>query len=195
MYHVIGSARNRGFRVIWMLEEIGEPYEITPTKPRSEEVTRHYPAGKLPVMLDGDTVITDSVAIITYLADKHGKLTRPAGTKERAVQDGHTMFLSDEFESLLWTAARNTFILPEERRVPEIKETLKWEYERSLERLEHRLGDGRFLMGETMTIPDILAGHCSRWAEVAKFPEPSERLAAYFTSLRNRPAYQRANEG
>lgn len=194
MYTVIGGVGSRAFRVLWMLEELEQPYTHIPAKPRSDEVTVHYPAGKIPVLIVDDTALTNSAAIITYLADRHGQLTFPAGTLDRARQDGHTHFVLDEMDSILWTAARHSFVLPEEHRVPGIKESLKWEYARSLDRLEARLGDGPFLMGDTMTIADILAAHCSRWAENAKFPNPSERLQGYFDALRNRPACLRVGQ-
>lgn len=194
MYTVIGSIRSRTFRVLWMLEELGQPYDHHPASPRSEDVTAHYPAGKVPVLLDDGTPLTDSTAILTYLADKHGALTHPAGTIERARQDGHTQFLLDEFDALLWTASRHSFILPEELRVPAIKDTLKHEYLTSLDRLAARVGKGPFLMGRTMTVPDIIACHCGGWAVAAKFPQPAGALKDYFTRLRNRPAYQKVSQ-
>jgi len=191
MYTVIGGIRSRTFRVIWMLEELGVPYEHNPAAPRSDDVVAHNPIGKVPVLLDEGTPLTDSTAIIQYLADKHGQLTHPAGTIDRARQDGLTHFLLDEMDAILWTASRHSFILPEDKRVPEVKESLKWEYERSLERLEQKLGDDPFLMGDIMTVPDIIATHCGNWAVSAKFPQPDGRVQAYFERMRARPAFER----
>ena len=192
MYTIIGGVRSRTLRVLWMLEELGLEYTHHPAAPRSDDVTAHYPAGKIPVLLDGDVALTDSTAILTYLADKHSALTFPAGSLERARQDGHTQFALDEMDALLWTAARHSFILPEEHRVPAVKDSLKWEYQRSLERLEHRVGDGPFLMGETMTVPDIVVAHCAGWAANADFPTPSAILQVYIDRLRGRDAFKRA---
>lgn len=192
MYTVIGGVRSRTLRVLWMLEELGQPYTHLPAAARSEEVKAHYPAGKVPVLLVDGATLTDSTAILTYLADRHDALTFPAGTLKRAHQDGHTQFLLDEFDALLWTASRHSFVLPEERRVGAIKDSLKWEYAQSLQRLEHRLGNGPFLMGEAITIPDIIAAHCAGWAVSAKFPQPGPGLQGYFDALRDRPAFKRA---
>lgn len=191
MYTVIGGLRSRTFRVLWMLEELGEGYEHQASAPRSDEVKAHYSAGKIPVLLDDGVAITDSAAIMTYLADKHSKLTFPAGTLDRARQDAHTQFILDEMDGALWTAARHTFILPEEKRVPQVKESLQWEYGVALDRLAERLGKGPFLMGEKMTVPDLLATHCANWAINAKFPEPTGKLAAYFDRMRDRDAFKR----
>ncbi|MCG6904700.1 MAG: glutathione S-transferase family protein [Rhodobacter sp.] len=192
MYTIIGGVRSRTLRVLWMLEELEQPYTHQPAAPRSDEVTALYPAGKVPVLVVDGTPLTDSTAILTFLADRHSALTYPAGTLDRARQDGHTQFLLDELDALLWTASRHSFILPEELRVSAIKDSLKWEYERSLQRLESRLGDGPYLMGDTMTVPDIIAAHCAGWAVSANFPEPSARLQDYFDGLRGRDAFRRA---
>ncbi|MCP3971900.1 MAG: glutathione S-transferase family protein [Rhodobacteraceae bacterium] len=194
MYTVIGNARTRAFRILWMLEELGVPYTHIPAAPHADEVRSHYPAGKVPVLIEDGTALTDSTAILTYLADKHSAFTFPAGTLDRAHQDGHTQFILDEMDALLWTAARHSFILPEQDRVPDVKNSLKREFVHSLERLQQRLGEGPYLMGDTMTIADILAGHCSRWAENAKFPDAPAPLQVYFERLRNRPAWQRAGQ-
>lgn len=191
MYKVIGGVQSRAFRVLWMLEELGEPYERIDAKPRSPEVVALNPSGKIPVLVDGDAALTDSTAILTYLADKHGKLTHAPGTIERARQDALTHTLLDEFDSVLWTAARHSFVLPEERRVPEVKDSLKWEFEASVERLADRFA-GPFLQGETMTVADILAVHCLNWAMGAKFPVENDTLAAYAKEMRARPAFKRA---
>ena len=192
MYIVIGGIRSRTLRVLWMLEELGVPYDHRPAAPRSDEVTALYPAGKIPVLLVDGTPLTDSTAILTYLADRHGKLTYPAGTLDRARQDGHTQFILDELDALLWTASRHSFVLPEDLRVGEIKDSLKWEYGNSLDRLESRLGGNEFLMGDKMTVPDLIAAHCAGWAVNAKFPEPGTKLQSYFDRLRNRPAFKAA---
>ena len=191
MYQVIGTRASRALRVLWMLEEMGVAYEHIPAGPRSDAARAANPAGKIPALRVGDAVITDSVAIMTYLGDVHGQLSFRAGTIERAQQDALTHRVNDEVDALLWTAARHSFILPEERRVPEVKDTLKWEMARNLAGLSEVL-NGPFLMGEEMTIPDILLAHCLRWAEIAKFPAPDAKLADYRARLEARPAFQAA---
>jgi len=192
MYTVIGGVRSRTLRVLWMLEELGQSYTHHAAAPRSPEVTSIYAAGKIPVLLDGDTAITDSTAILTYLTDKHGSFTHPAGTLKRAQQDAHTNFILDEMDAVLWAAARHSFVLPEDKRVPELKESLKWEYTISLDRLEQRLGDGPYLMGDMISVPDIIAAHCAGWAGNAGFPAPSPKLQKYVDDLRSRDAFIRA---
>lgn len=191
MYTLIGPIDTRAFRVLWMLEELGLPYEHVKSKPRTAETLKHNPAGKVPVLLEGDVALTDSVAIMQYLADKHGAFTYPCGTIERARQDGFTQFVNDELDGTLWTAARHSFILPEDKRVPAVKDSLKWEFGRSVDELMRRMGDGPFLMGEEMTVPDILTAHCGSWAIAAKFPLENEAFNAYVKRMRGRAAFGR----
>jgi glutathione S-transferase len=192
-YKVIGSVKSRTLRVLWMLEEIGAEYEHVPSAPRSEEVTRFNPAGKVPVLIAEGVPITDSVAIMTFLGDRHGKLTHAAGTIQRARQDSLTQAIVDEFDAALWTAARHSFVLPEDKRVPAVKDSLRWEFERSQEQFVPRMAeDGPFLMGEEMTIPDILLAHCMGWAVAAKFPV-TEPFKEHARRMRDRPAFARAS--
>lgn len=191
MYEVIGMRASRAMRVLWMLEEAGLPYRHIPAKPRDADAAAANPSGKIPALRDGDAVITDSVSIMTYLADKHGVLTAPAGTIARARQDAMTLQIIDDVDACLWAAARHSFILPEEHRVPGLKDAMKWEYTGNLKRIEAAM-QGDLLMGDEMTIPDILLGHCLGWAMVSKFPDPGKKLSAYHKRLRDRPAFVRA---
>ena len=191
MYTVLGSTKNRTLRVIWTLEELGVTYNQVVGDPGSAEVKALNPTGKVPALIVESEVFPDSIAIMTFLSDRHSALTFPAGSVERLRMDGHIQFLLEEFDNLLWVAAKNSFINPVDQRAPEVKPVLKWEFKRSLKRLEGRL-QGEFLMGETFTIADILAVHCLNWAFTAKFPEASDVLKDYAKRCRARPAYKRA---
>ena len=193
MYRVIGTVKSRAFRVMWMLDELGQDYEVTPAAPRSDEAREYNPLGKIPALVDGDNVLTDSVAIMTYLADKHGKLTAPAGTPERARQDAMTLWLIDEMDAILWTYAKHSFVLPEKLRAAEVKPTLKKEFARTADTFAASLdAAGEFIMGDQITLPDLLAVHCFGWAFGAGFPPIPETVKAYTNRLRARPAFRAA---
>ena len=104
---------------------------------------------------------------------------------------GYAAAFRAEADGTLWTAARHTFVLPEEQRRPEVKDSLRWEFARSLTTLERRLGDGKFLMGSEMTVPDIIAAHCLSWAMSANFPVEQPTLLDYHKRMTTRPAYLR----
>lgn len=152
MYTVIGPNKTRAFRVVWMLEELEQPFEQDDSGPRSEVALRYSASGKVPVLLDDGEPITDSAAILTYLADKHGALTAAPSTIARARQDAMTHLILDELDAVLWTAARHSFVLPEDRRVPDVKDSLKWEFGESLARIADGL-TSQWVMGDSFTVP------------------------------------------
>lgn len=191
MYQLIGATHTRAGRVLWMLEELGVAYEHISEMPHSSGVLAVNPAGKIPVLMVDGTPILDSTAMLTYLADHHGALTHPAGSLARAQQDSLTHFLLDEFDSALWVSTRHSIVLPEDMRVPAIKPSLHWEFERSQKALVQRMGDSDYLMGDMFTVPDIILTACLGWAEHAKFPLTQPRLTQYLAKTRARPAYQR----
>ena len=190
MYTVLGTTKNRTFRVIWALNELGLDYEQIQAAPGSSDVKSHLDTGKVPALIIDGEALPDSVAIITFLADRHNSLTFPAGSIDRLRLDGHINFLIEEFDSLLWVAAKNSFINPENRRAKAVKPVMKWEYQRSLARLEERL-QGEYLMGDAFTIADILAVHCFNWAFVANFPAPTVALSVYIKRCKDRTAYKK----
>ena len=194
MYRVIGTLHSRAFRVLWMLEELGQPYEQIAAMPQSAEARTHYPHGKIPVLIDCEAVLSDSTAILTYLADKHGALTAPPGSLERARQDAMTQRILDEFDSLLWTAAKHSFVLPEERRVASIKDALKWDFARSEAALVRDRGESNFVAGDSLSIPDIVLTHCLGWAITAKFGISEPKLSDYLDRMRKRDTYLRTRE-
>lgn len=189
-YTVIGGVRSRAFRVLWMLEELGVPYTHVPAGPRSDAVVQASGRGKIPVLLDGSAVLTDSSAILTYLADRHSAFTASAGTVARAHQDAWTFRILDELEGNLWAAARHSFVLPEDQRVAAVKPSLKTEYGVNLARISDDM-PGPFLMGDEMSVPDIVLTHCGRWAGNAGFPDGPAEFQAYLARMGERPALAR----
>ncbi|MEP4248166.1 glutathione S-transferase family protein [Tateyamaria sp.] len=196
MYRVIGTVKSRALRVLWMLEELDQSYKLIEAAPRSDEARAYNPLGKIPALQDGQDVLTDSVAIMTYLADKHGALTAPAGTLARARQDAITLWLIDEIEAPLWINAKHSFVLPEKLRVDGLKPTLHKEFSRNAETFAGMLEatGGDFIMGDQITVPDLLAVHCFGWAFGAEFPALPDPLKAYAKRLRARPQFRAAQD-
>ena len=170
-----------------MLEEIEIKYENIQLKPGSREIKKINKSGKVPVLLDGEEILTDSSAIISYLGDKHKKLCFPRGSIDRARQDAMVFRIIDEVDMMLWGAARHSFILPEDMRVNAIKPSLKWEFQKNIDRIMDEK-DGKFLMGDKFMLPDIILAHCGRWARSAKFPLENENFNRYLKLCFDRPA-------
>lgn len=190
MLKLIGSLKTRGFRVGWMLEELGLPFEHVDAMPRSKDIYAVDGGGKVPVLETEDGVVWDSLAILTYLTDREGRFTHPAGSFARAQQDAVTFQMLDEVEGPLWTKSKHSFILPEEMRVPEVKPSLNWEIEGALGRLATRLGDAAYFAGDGPTVPDFLLTHLVNWAGNAKIEVTEEAIVAHHARMTARPAYQ-----
>jgi len=197
MYTLIGSPATRAFRVVWCLEELGleqgKAYEIIPAAPGSDEAKKYNPSGKVPALVVGDDVIIDSVAICQFLADKHNGLTFPAGTIERAHMDSWIHFVADEVDHACWVWAKHDWVYPEGLKAENVKPACVHEFANAMQHLEQRLGDNKYVMGDTFTIPDILLGQCAGWAEtMCKFEIPDGKVADYFKRVRRRKGFIKA---
>ena len=193
-YRLYGSVKSRTMRPLWLLEELGVPFEWVEAGPHSEAVRAVSPAGKIPVLTADGVVLRDSVAIMTFLADRHGAFTHPAGTIARAAQDAATQTILETLDAVLWAYAKHSFVLPEDRRVPAVKDSLRWQLDRNAAAIESVLGDDAFLLGGLdggPTVADILLAHCCAWARGVGVDLPPG-LSAHMTRMRARPAFRRA---
>lgn len=171
-----GYRNGRTLRALWALEEVGARYEYVAIdlmrgQGREPWFLELNPAGKVPVLDDDGTIITESAAICMHLAEKHpeSRLLPPAGTPERTECYQWTSFLLTELDAALWTIAKHRFALPSERRVPAVIETASWEFRSALKILASAVQQGPYLAGHSFTVADILAGHIVLWATSARF--------------------------
>ena len=191
MYRLHGTLQSRTMRPLWMLEELELPYTLLPAEPRSPEAFAVSPLGKVPVLETDEGIIVDSVAQMTFLADRHGGFTHPAGSYLRARQDAVTNTINETLDAVLWANVKHIAILPEEHRVEAIVPSLRWQFARNGTALAQTLGAGPFLMGDRPLLPDILLAHCCQWAARRGF-EVNEALRRHMTLMRARPAFRRA---
>ncbi|MEK6216976.1 MAG: glutathione S-transferase family protein [Boseongicola sp.] len=191
---VIGPVRSRTFRVLWLLEELGLDYEHRVEMPHSDVVNALNPLRQVPVLQDGGTALTDSLAILHYLADREGRLTYPVATPERAQMEARINFVLTEIEAPLWMQTRHSYVLPEDMRHPEIFPMLKAELKLAEKKFARILGDAEFLAGDEITSADIIAGHCAGWAVGLKMVDENGPLGAYFERLKARPAWVRGRK-
>ena len=199
MLQLYNYPKTRGFRVTWMLEELEADYEfkLVPFGPNgfaSEDYLKINPAGKVPALRDGDLVLTESAAIVTWLGDKFPdrQLVPPAGTAARAKYDQWCYFVLTELEQPLWTKGKHTFVLPAEKRVPAVIETAKWEFQKALEILGKGLEGHRYILGDAFSAADILIGHTLTWAATAKQSVELQNVKDYAKLILGRDALQRA---
>lgn len=174
-----------------MLEELGLEFSFVAARPQSSEVFALNPLGQVPVLVDGDAVLTDSLAILNYLADRAGALTYPVGTADRALMDARINFVLTEMEAPIWLMARHGFVLPEDQRVPGMRAVVEPDFARGAARFGALLGEADFAAGDRFTIADIVAGHVLKWAKNARVPVEGSALV-YLDRMSGRAAYGRA---
>lgn len=199
MIQVYGFPQSRSTRIVWLLEELGVDYEFNlvdfmKMEHRSPEFLALNPAGKVPAIVEGDLVMTESGAIVTYLAERFADkgLIPPAGTAERATFLQWSYFALCELEQPLWTMGKHKFALPAEQRVAEIFPTAEWEFQKALALLSEGLGDKPYILGENFSAADILLGHTLFWGMSFKQPIEQANLQAYAKRLQGREALARA---
>lgn len=193
MYRAIGSPGSRLTRVTWMLEELGQAYEIVATKQHSDTMLRYNPTGKMPALQDGELIVTDSAVICAYLGEKHADagMGPEPGLAGRAEMMSWMLFAQTELEAPLWTKVRHKFILPDEVRA-EVGPATAHDFSAEVRNLERKLAGRTFALGDRFSAVDVVLGHCGRWARGGRFEIGSEAVNAYFDRVLARPALARA---
>jgi glutathione S-transferase len=198
MLKVYGHEKTRAFRVLWLLEELALPYEhhrpaIVRGDLQSPELLALHPAGKVPVLVDGDLVVHESTAIMLHLVDRYGAGSALAVTEptERAALYQWLFYGASELEQGLWTAARHGFILPEAERLPAAIAWGRAEFTGQLRYLSTMLGERGFLLGERFTAADVLIAQILLWAtQQQKLELGYDNVRAYLGRCTARPAFQ-----
>lgn len=199
MLTIYGIANSRSLRITWLAEELGLDYDfysvdLAGGEHRTDEYLAIHPGGKVPAINDDGLILTETGAILNYLADKHapGRLIPEIATAARAQHDRWSFFAMSELEQPLWTMGKHKFALPKEQRVKEIRPTAEWEYQKALALLSDGLGDQAYILGDEFSAVDILLLQTLRWGLAFGQPLPQANLQAYFERGKSRPAYQAA---
>ena len=163
MIKLIGAPHTRSLRVSWVLEELGldwqyERLDFSKGEHKSKEFLALNPGGKIPVLIDNGLVITESAAIILYLAEKYGgsKLLPERGCDASAKHHQWVSFITTELEQPLWTMAKHKFALPAELRQAGMSTVATWEFYKAANIAENLLPETDFLLGENLMVADIL---------------------------------------
>jgi glutathione S-transferase len=183
----------RSIRARWMLQELGIPFEaITVSLNKGDHLKPDYkminPAGKLPALVDGDFVLTESVAIALYLAEKQqGKAFIPKDLRERAEMYRWLMFTVTELEQPLWRIARNTSIYPESDRSPSDVTIARREFKEMGAVLETHMRGRKYVVGDHVTLCDFVLAYTLDWGNEAGLLGDCPQLKAYMESMYQRP--------
>ena len=185
-----GTPPTRAIRVQWLLNELGVDCEVIGLNPMDPgpELLKLNPAGKLPVLVDGDVVLTESAAIPLNLAEKYPeKGLIPTDLADRAQMYRWIFFLVTEIEQPLWRIGLNTGIYPEENRVPADIENATRDCKKMVAVFEDHMADRDFVAGDRLSVADFIAAFTLDWANEMEMLADAPRLRAYLATLYARP--------
>jgi glutathione S-transferase len=196
LYHCHAA---RSFRPLWMLEELGRTYDLKmlPFPPRvfAKEYLALNPLGTIPLMIDGETRMTESSGICHYLGTRYGPTPLIVGVDEPAYGAFlNWMYFSDATLTFPQTLVlRYTRLEPEERRNPQVAgDYAKWFFGR-LRAVEAATGKAETLCADRFTVADIVVGYALRLAEnIGLSKDFGPNVAAYWQRLQARDGFQRA---
>jgi glutathione S-transferase len=194
-YH---NPQSRAQMAHWMLEEAGAPYRIVPIdfakgENRTPEFLAINPMGKLPTIVHRGTVVTETAAIIAYVADAFpaAGLAPSPGDPSRGTYYRWLFFGAGCVEPALLDKMMN-------RPPVERKSTVGWgSYEDVVAALKVALGKGPYLLGEKFSAADVYVGSQIRWAMMFGAPglKGEKVFEDYVARLSARPAAQRTAGG
>ncbi|WP_018991143.1 glutathione S-transferase family protein [Aromatoleum toluclasticum] len=196
LYHCVNA---RSFRPLWMLEELGLPYElkVLPFPPRrdAEPYLEVNPLGTIPAFFDGVTRMTESAAICHYLAARHSPRTLNVETDEPDFGP-YLNFLHFGEATLTFPQTlvlRYSRFEPQERRQPQIVEDYTRWFLSRLRTLEPLLERQEFLCAGRFTAADISVGYALLLADdIGLRDRFKPAVLAYWQRLQAREAYRRA---
>lgn len=196
MLRIYGSAKSRTLRVLWMVGELGIPYEQKDWLPRAPETrTPEFyalnPNGRVPVIDDDGFVLSESMAINLYLAKKHKSPLCPADPKHEALAWQWSLWETDRLDRQIVNYVRHTKDLPEAERKPAVAEEAWKEVVPAFDVLEKALAKSDWLAGPAFSVADLNVASALYRAltlDLDKWP----RMKAWFYRCWERPAAKKA---
>jgi glutathione S-transferase len=192
--HASGS---RSLRVIWMAEEMGLDYELSPEVigRSSREFIAVNPARGLPAIIDGDVVMSESVAIVQYLAARYGP-TPLAPLPEDASYPAYLQYLiygEASLSAFLNPLVGTRFLAPDDQKDNFTAGLCRTLFSRRVKALTERLSASPHLAGEPFTAADISVVYALNMGAslglAEDYPGP---VADYWARVKTRSAYQAA---
>ena len=183
---------SRAAGVVWMLEEVGIPYElhfvdILAGAQKAPEIVAQNPMGKLPILTEGNLVVTEAAAIGLYLADRHayGRLSPRVDDPARGTYLRWSLFAPSVIEPGSMAKMSGW---------PVKEGQAGWgSYDAMLKAMESAITKGPFILGETFSMADVIFGGTLRYMLMVKMVEPRPAFTGYIERLSARPALQRAD--
>jgi glutathione S-transferase len=200
MITLYGITRSRALRCLWMLEELGIPYErnlIAQAEVKRPEYLQINPNAHIPALVDDGLVLFESLAINLYLADKYdgkaGKGLWPKAVEERGRCYQWSVWAMTELEGHALAAMRHRVVLPEAERDLDVAETAVAALQRPLGALENRLAGKPYLLGAAFSVADLNVAAVANWVERGKVPlDAFPQAADWLKRCLERPAFKKA---
>ncbi|HEY7689518.1 MAG TPA: glutathione S-transferase family protein [Dongiaceae bacterium] len=190
LYH---ASPSRSSVTLWMLEELGEPYDVLMLNLQNGDQQKPdylaiNPMGKVPALKHNDTVITEVAAICTYLADAFpgAKLNVPIGSSRRGVYLKWLFFGPGCLEP-----AMTDRVFPRKEQ-PRRAALGYGDYDTAMNVVAQAVAKGPYLMGEQFTAADVVIGSNIRWGMIFKMVPERTEFTAYAERIAARPAAKRA---
>ncbi|HXG19507.1 MAG TPA: glutathione S-transferase family protein [Methylomirabilota bacterium] len=199
MIKLYGVPRSRALRCLWMLEELGVPYENvkinTTGDSRTPEFLRINPNGHVPVLQEDGLTLWESLAINLYLARKYDKGLWPKTVEDEGRAFQWSLWAMTELEEPILTALRHRVLLPEDQRDPKQVEAAAQRFAAPLSVLDGALAGKSYLLGETFTVADLNVAGVMMLAGAAKLDTSSApNVQAWLSRCTSRPALARAQK-
>jgi glutathione S-transferase len=189
------NPNSRGRVARWMLEEIGQPYQVEVLDYASTMKAPAYlvinPMGKVPALKHGNTVVTENAAICAYLADAfpQSRLAPPPGDRLRAPYYRWLFFTAGPVEAAVSNKALGFVVPPERERMMGYGNV-----ERALNTLEAAISRSEYLAGDSFTAADLYAGSHIGFGMMCGTLEKRPAFVQYWERISARPACRRAKE-
>jgi glutathione S-transferase len=190
LYH---AAPSRSSIVLWMLEELGQPYDIKLLKlSEGDNLKLDYlainPMGKVPALKHRGTVVTETAAICAYLADEfpQAKLNIPVGHAQRGVYLKWLFFAPGCFEAAVIDRASPR------KETPRRAMLGYGDFDTTMNVVAKAVEQGPWLSGEQFTAADVVIGANVRWGMHFKLVPERKEFVDYAARIAARPAAQRA---
>ena len=193
------APNSRAGRIVWLLEELGLPYELNrmdfhPKDLKSSEHRARHPLGRVPVLDDGDVSLYESGAIVEYILARHGN-----GAMRPTVDDPLFPTYLQWFhycEGMVMppinTIVVHTLLLPPDRRDETVLGQAKRLLSKALPPIDEALDGKEYLIGD-LSGADIMLGHaCFMSRRLGVLGEELQNLKAYVDRIAARPAFQKA---
>lgn len=181
----------RSIRARWTLQELGVDFEAITVnlfagEARRPEFLELNPAAKIPVLVDGDFVLTESAAIVLYLAEKYGKFL-PADARGRAETNKWLLFTVTELEQPLWRIAKNRQLYPEAQRLAADIPLAGQDFRAMADVAEKHMQGRTFVVGNGVTVADFVLAYTLDWANEVQLLDRCPQLVAYMERMYARP--------